>query len=105
VAATASKPAPAPAQAASVADRAMAAPAGPKPAAEPNRTLFKRSTYAGVVDTGPVPGETKEQKIERLQKVVAGAKQRSDEGGGAEHAAASAAIPDLPEQTESVAQP
>jgi hypothetical protein len=106
-AATASKPATATVQAASVADKAIAAPAGPKPAAEPNRTLFKRSTYAGVVDTGPVPGETKEQKIERLQKVVAGAKQRSDEGGGAEHApaAASAAIPDLPEQTESVAQP
>ena len=104
-AATASKPAPAPAQAASVADKAIAAPAGPKPAAEPNRALFKRSTYAGVVDTGPVPGETQEQKIERLQKVVAGAKQRSDEGGGAEHAAVSAAIPDLPEQTESVAQP
>ena len=107
-AATVSKPAPARVQAASVADKAMAAPAaGPKPAAEPNRSLFRRSTYAGVVDTGPVPGETKEQKIERLQKVVAGAKQRSDEGGGSEHvpAAASAAIPDLPEQTESVAPP
>jgi len=77
----------------------------PKPAGEPGRTLFKRSTYAGVVDTGPVPGETKEQKIERLQKVVVGAKQRSDEGGG-EHApaAASVAIADLPEQTEPVAQ-
>jgi hypothetical protein len=81
---TPAKPAPAPA--ASVAEKAVAAPAGPKPAAEPNRELNRRSTYAGVVDTGPVPGETKEQKIERLQKVVAGAKQRSDEGG-AEHAA------------------
>ena len=59
------------------------------------------------VDTGPVPGETKEQKIERLQKVVAGAKQRSDEGGGAEHepAAAPVAIADLPEQSEPVAEP
>jgi hypothetical protein len=93
------KPAPAPTQAA-------IAPAGPKPAAEPDRTLFKRSTYAGVIDTGPVPGETKEQKIERLQKVAAGAKQRSDEGG-AEHApaAAAVAIADLPEQSEPVAQP
>jgi hypothetical protein len=49
--------------------------------------MNRRTSYAGVVDTGPVPGETKEQKIERLQKLVAGAKQRSDEGG-AEPAAA-----------------
>jgi len=69
-----------------VAERASAAPAGPKAAAQPDRQLNRRSTYAGVVDTGPVPGETKEQKIERLQKLVAGAKQRSDEGG-AEHTA------------------
>jgi hypothetical protein len=46
-----------------------------------DRTLMKRSTYCGVVDTGPVPGETFEQKIERLAKVSAAAKQRSDEGG------------------------
>jgi hypothetical protein len=90
------KPAAAPTPAA-VADTAVAAPAGPKPAAEPNRQLNRRSTYAGVVDTGPVPGETREQKIERLQKVVAGAKQRSDEGG-AEPAPATASTPaaDLP---------
>jgi hypothetical protein len=104
--APAAKPAPAaatPAKPVPASTPAAAAPAGPKPAAEPDRTLFKRSTYAGIVDTGPVPGETKEQKIERLQKVVAGAKQRSDEGGGAEHApAASVAIADLPEQTEPV---
>jgi hypothetical protein len=43
--------------------------------------MNRRTTYAGVVDTGPIPGETKEQKIERLQKLVVGAKQRSDEGG------------------------
>jgi hypothetical protein len=49
--------------------------------AEPDRTLFRRSTYSGVVDTGPIPGETREQKIERLTKVVAGAKQKSEEGG------------------------
>ena len=78
-------PAPAAAQGAAVAEKSMAPPAGPKTAAEPNRELNRRSTYAGVVDTGPVAGETKEQKIERLQKVVAGAKQRSEEGG-AEHA-------------------
>src|SRR6266498_1947339 len=75
------KPTPAAAQATAVAQKAVAAPAGPKPAAEPDRQLNRRSTYAGVVDTGPIPGETKEQKIERLQRVVAGAKQRSDEGG------------------------
>jgi len=44
-------------------------------------SLNRRSTYAGVVDTGPVPGETKEQKIERLTKLAVAAKQRSDEGG------------------------
>jgi hypothetical protein len=98
---------PAPASAVSVAEKTVTAPAGPKAAAEPNRELNRRSTYAGVVDTGPVPGETKEQKIERLQRVVAGAKQRSDEGGGVEHtpAAASVAVADLPEQTGPVAQP
>lgn len=93
--AVAAKPTPATAQAAVVADKAMAAPAGPKPAAEPDRQLNRRSTYAGVVDTGPVPGETKEQKIERLQKVVAGAKQRSDEGG-AEHSAAVTVVDSSP---------
>ena len=84
--AVSAKPTPAAAQGTAVAEKAMTSPSGPKAAAEPNRQLNRRSTYAGVVDTGPVPGETKEQKIERLQKVVAGAKQRSEEGG-AEHAA------------------
>ena len=79
------KPAPAAAQATGVAEKAMTPPA-PKAAAQPNRSLNRRSTYAGVVDTGPVPGETKEQKIARLQRVVAGAKQRAEEGGG-EHVA------------------
>jgi hypothetical protein len=78
VAAAPSAPA---AQATTVAEKAMTPPA-PKAAAEPNRSLNKRSTYAGVVDTGPVPGETKEEKIARLQKVVAGAKQHAEEGGG-----------------------
>ncbi len=83
--AVAAKPTPAAAQAATIADKAIAAPAAPKPSAEPNRQLNRRSTYAGVVDTGPVAGETQEQKIARLQKVVAGAKQHAEEGGGAEH--------------------
>jgi hypothetical protein len=105
-AATAAKPAPASATGASAAEKASAAPAGPKAAAEPDRTLFRRSTYAGVVDSGPVPGETNHQNIERLQKVGAGANQRSEDGG-AQHApaAASVASSDLPSQTEPAVQP
>ena len=75
------KPAAASAQPALIVEKSTTAPAGPKPAAQPNRELNRRTTYAGVVDTGPVAGETREQKIERLQKVVAGAKQRAEEGG------------------------
>jgi hypothetical protein len=66
-----------------------AAPAAPKPAGghkvlgqNPNRQLFKRSTYVGVTDTGPVPGETFEQKVARLKALSAAAKQRAEEGGG-----------------------
>jgi hypothetical protein len=94
----AAKPAPAkPAAAAKPAAPAgatgAAAPAAPKPAApatapktggagaQPNRQLFKRGTYAGVQDTGPVAGETFEQKVARLKAVAAGAKQRTEEGG------------------------
>ena len=87
---------PAPAKAAAPAAPKAAAPAAtakpsapaPKPAgehkvgAQPNRQLFRRSTYAGVKDTGPVPGETFEQKVARLKAVSAGAKQRAEEGGG-----------------------
>jgi hypothetical protein len=76
-----STPSPAAAQATAVAEKASAAPAGPKAAAQPNRQLNRRTTYAGVVDTGPVAGETKEQKIERLTKLAVAAKRRSDEGG------------------------
>jgi hypothetical protein len=72
---------------------APAAPAAPKPAAEhkagaqPNRQLFKRSTYAGVKDTGPVAGETFEQKVARLKALSAAAKQRAEEGGAEPSAA------------------
>ncbi len=87
-AAVAAKPAAPAAKAAAVVEKAMAAPpAGAKAAAEPNRSLNRRSTYAGVVDTGPVAGETKEQKIARLSQLVAGVKQRTEEGGGPEPAA------------------
>lgn len=65
--------------------------AAPKAGAAPNRQLNKRYTYAGVVDTGPVPGETFDQKVARLKAVSAAAKQRAEEGGG-EVPAASAPI-------------
>lgn len=83
--AKAATPAPA-AKAAAPATAKPAAPAAPKPAGHklgenPNRQLFRRSTYAGVKDTGPVPGETFEQKVARLKAVSAGAKQRAEEAG------------------------
>ena len=90
------KPAPAKAAAPAAAAPKAAAPkpaAPAKPAGEhklgtnPNRQLFKRSTYAGVKDTGPVAGETFEEKVARLKAVSAGAKQRAEEGGEAPSAA------------------
>jgi hypothetical protein len=81
----AEKPAPAAAQATAVAEKAMAAPPAAKPSGEPNRALNKRSTYAGFKDTGPVAGETKEQKIARLAQLVEAVKKRTEEGGGPEH--------------------
>ena len=98
---------PAPAKAAAPAAAKPAAPAAPKPAgehkvgAQPNRQLFRRSTYAGVKDTGPVPGETFEQKVARLKAVSAGAKQRAEEGGVSEPAAAPVA--EAPEVLTSLA--
>ena len=91
----AAKPAPAkPAAAATPKATAAPAPAAPKPApaapkpatthkagAEPNRELFKRSTYVGVKDTGPVAGESFEQKVARLKALSAAAKQRAEDGG------------------------
>jgi hypothetical protein len=53
-----------------------------KPTGQADRTLMIRSSYCGVVDTGPVAGETFAQKCERLRAVSAAAKQRADEGGG-----------------------
>ena len=78
--------APAPAAKPSAAPAATATPTPQKPAAakvgaQPDRKLNKRSTYAGVVDTGPVAGETFEQKVARLRAVSAAAKQRAEEGG------------------------
>jgi hypothetical protein len=86
----AAKPAPAKAAAPAAPKAAAAAPKPAAPAApkehkalgtNPNRALFKRSTYMGVKDTGPVAGETFEQKVARLKAVSAAAKQRAEEGG------------------------
>ncbi len=90
--------APAAPKAAAPAAAKPAAPAAPAKPAEhktlgqnPNRQLFKRSTYAGVTDTGPVAGETFEQKVARLKALSAAAKQREEEGGGPSEPAAVAA--------------
>jgi len=111
----AAKPAPAakaaaPAAAPKAAAPAAAKPAAPKPAGghklgeNPNRQLFRRSTYAGVKDTGPVPGETFEQKVARLKAVSAGAKQRAEEGGG-EAEPVVAAAPEVTEAPVATAAP
>src|SRR5687768_3383571 len=95
-AATAATPAPKAAAPAAAKPATPAAPAAAKPGGHktlgqnPNRQLFKRSTYAGVTDTGPVAGESFEQKVARLKALSAGAKQRQEEGGGPEPAAAAA---------------
>src|SRR6186997_3099429 len=73
-AATPAPAAPAPAaKAAAPAAQPTAPPApksaAPKAGAEPDRKLMKRYTYSGVTDTGPVPGETFEQKVARLKAV------------------------------------
>jgi hypothetical protein len=81
----AAKPATAPAQ----------KPAAAKVGADPDRNLNRRSTYAGVVDTGPVAGETFEQKVTRLKAVAAAAKERA-EAGGEPSAPAAVSAPDSP---------
>ena len=110
-------PKPAPAQAAPVVKAATpsvapkaAAPAAQKPAAvklgtDPDRKLNHRTTYAGVVDTGPVAGETFEQKVARLKAVSAAAKQRAEEGGGEAAAAISADAPVVSTVLESAMAP
>ena len=87
-------------------------PAAPKAGAEPDRKLFRRSNYMGVVDTGPVPGETFEQKVARLKAVSVAAKRRAEEGGGevapsAETSAASIApaVPTSAPATAATAEP
>ncbi len=97
----------APAKAATPAAPKAAAPAAAAKPAEhktlgqnPNRQLFKRSTYVGVADTGPVAGETFEQKVARLKAVSAAAKQRAEEGGEPE-----ASVEAVPAPTAAEAAP
>jgi len=99
----AAKPAaPAAPKAAAPATAKPATPAAPKPAgehkagAQPNRQLFKRSTYVGFKDTGPAPGETFEQKVARLKELSAAAKKRAEEGGGEEPEVSAPAIEAAP---------
>ena len=107
----AAKPAaPAAPIAAAPATTKAATPAAPKPAgehkagAQPNRQLFKRSTYAGFKDTGPVPGETFEQKVARLKDLSAAAKKRAEEGGGEEPEVAAPAIEAAPAPASEVVE-
>jgi hypothetical protein len=85
----AEKPTPAAAQGTAIAEKSMAAPAAPR--GEPDRSLNRRATYAGFKDTGPVAGESKEQKIARLAQLVEGVKKRTEEGGGPSHASVTVA--------------
>lgn len=80
----AEKPTPTEAKATAVAEKSMAAP--PAPRGEPDRSLNRRATYAGFKDTGPVAGETKEQKIARLAQLVEAVKKRTEAGGDPAHA-------------------
>lgn len=75
-------------QAAAVAEKAMAPPPAAKPTGDPDRSLNTRSTYAGFKDTGPVAGESKEQKIARLTQLAEAVKRQREEGGGPEPAQA-----------------
>jgi hypothetical protein len=102
----ATKPAAKPAPAAAPEKKAPAAPSTAPPAAakgeaQPNRQLMRRYTYSGVTDTGPVPGETFAQKVERLKAVSAAAKQRAEEGGASTSAPAAAASSPVVEPTSS----
>jgi hypothetical protein len=82
------KPSAPAAKAAAVAEKAMAPPPAAKPTGDPDRSLNTRSTYSGFKDTGPVAGESKEQKIARLTQLAEAVKRLREEGGAPEIATA-----------------
>ncbi|HKO35365.1 MAG TPA: hypothetical protein VJV21_02720 [Pyrinomonadaceae bacterium] len=82
------KPSASAAQAGALAEKAMAPPPAVKPTGDPDRTLNTRSTYSGFKDTGPVAGESKEQKIARLTQLAEAVKRQRAEGGAPEPASA-----------------
>ncbi len=90
------KPSAAAAQGAAVAEKAMAPPPAAKPTGDPNRTLNTRSTYSGFKDTGPVAGESKEQKIARLTQLAEAVKRLREEGGAPESAPAVTVVDSSP---------
>jgi hypothetical protein len=100
--ATAPKTPEAPKPAAPAPAPTAAKPAEHKAGAQPNRELFKRSTYSGLKDTGPVAGETFEQKVARLKELSAAAKRRAEEGG---EPTAPAAVAPAAAPTEAPAAP
>jgi hypothetical protein len=97
-------PKPPPATAVTEKKATPATSAAPQPAAlkgeaQPDRKLMRRYTYSGVTDTGPVPGESFTQKVERLRAVAAAAKRRAEEGGGESQPVASSAASQPSTQT------
>lgn len=90
------KPSAPAAQAGAVAEKATAPPPAAKPTGDPDRTLNTRSTYAGFQDTGPVAGESKEQKIARLAQLAEAVKRLRAEGGAPETAAAATVVDSSP---------
>ncbi|MFY9619078.1 MAG: hypothetical protein WAQ99_04635 [Pyrinomonadaceae bacterium] len=82
------KPSALAAQGSAVVEKAMAPPPAAKPTGDPDRTLNTRSTYSGFKDTGPVVGESKEQKIARLTQLAEAVKRQRAEGGAPEPASA-----------------
>ena len=74
----------------------MAPPPAAKPTGDPDRTLNTRSTYSGFKDTGPVAGESKEQKIARLTQLAEAVKRLREEGGAPESAPAATVVDSSP---------
>jgi hypothetical protein len=94
--AAAAKPAPTAAKPATTTATEKAQPAEAKPAAAaPAAPLSPSQTSLGPIPgaDGPVPGETHEQKIERLRAVVAEAKRRKELFSGGEAAPGASAKP------------